>query len=177
MKKRILSALIALIPSATLLAGGLTTNTNQNAAYLRQLSQEAIIDITGLYMNPAGTAFLAPGYHFSLNIQSAKQDRDIETTFPLMQYSHKDPSATRLFHGEANAPIIPSFQFSYNWEKWSVNANFAIGGGGGKCEFDNGLDGHDPGSGYGTKSLPGLQRELLPQRSPISLLLHCGCHL
>ena len=139
MKKRILSALIALIPSATLLAGGLTTNTNQNAAYLRQMSQEAIIDITGLYMNPAGTAFLAPGYHFSLNIQSAKQDRDIETTFPLMQYSHKDPSATRLFHGEANAPIIPSFQFSYNWEKWSVNANFAIGGGGGKCEFDNGL--------------------------------------
>ncbi len=139
MKKRILSALIALIPSATLLAGGLTTNTNQNAAYLRQMSQEAIIDITGLYMNPAGTAFLAPGYHFSLNIQSAKQDRDIETTFPLMQYSHKDPNATRLFHGEANAPIIPSFQFSYNWEKWSVNANFAIGGGGGKCEFDNGL--------------------------------------
>ncbi len=139
MNKKLLSVLFALIPGATLFAGGLTTNTNQNAAYLRQMSQEAIIDITGLYMNPAGTAFLAPGYHFSLNIQSAKQDRDIETTFPLMQYSRKNPTATRLFHGEANAPIIPSFQFSYNWEKWSVNANFAIGGGGGKCEFDNGL--------------------------------------
>lgn len=139
MNKRILSALIALIPSATLLAGGLNTNTNQNAAYLRQMSQEAIIDITGLYMNPAGVAFLAPGYHFSLNVQSAKQDRDIETTFPLMQYNRNNPSATRLFHGEANAPVIPSFQFSYNWEKWSVNANFAIGGGGGKCEFDSGL--------------------------------------
>ena len=139
MKKRILSALIALIPSATLLAGGLTTNTNQNAAYLRQMSQEAIIDITGLYMNPAGTAFLAPGYHFSLNVQSAKQDRDIETTFPLMFYNHHYGNPTRQFHGQANAPVIPSFQFSYNWEKWSVNANFAIGGGGGKCEFDNGL--------------------------------------
>ena len=139
MNKRILSALIALIPSATLLAGGLTTNTNQNAAYLRQMSQEAIIDITGLYMNPAGTAFLAPGYHFSLNVQSAKQDRDIETTFPLMFYNHHYGNPTRQFHGQANAPVIPSFQFSYNWEKWSVNANFAIGGGGGKCEFDNGL--------------------------------------
>ena len=139
MNKKLLSVLFALIPGATLFAGGLTTNTNQNAAYLRQMSQEAIIDITGLYMNPAGTAFLAPGYHFSLNIQSAKQDRDIETTFPLMQYSRKNPIATRMFHGEANAPVIPSIQFSYNWEKWSVNANFAIGGGGGKCEFDNGL--------------------------------------
>lgn len=139
MNKRILSAIIATIPCATLFAGGLNTNTNQNAAYLRQMSQEAIIDITGLYMNPAGTAFLAPGYHFSLNIQSATQNRDIVTTFPLMQYNRKNPSATREFHGEANAPIIPSFQFSYNWEKWSVNASFAIGGGGGKCEFDNGL--------------------------------------
>ena len=74
MNKKLLSVLFALIPGATLFAGGLTTNTNQNAAYLRQMSQEAIIDITGLYMNPAGTAFLAPGYHFSLNIQSAKQD-------------------------------------------------------------------------------------------------------
>ena len=92
MKKRILSALIALIPSATLLAGGLTTNTNQNAAYLRQMSQEAIIDITGLYMNPAGTAFLAPGYHFSLNIQSAKQDRDIETTQVQPAFSTARPT-------------------------------------------------------------------------------------
>ncbi|MDD6357889.1 MAG: hypothetical protein PUG15_07370, partial [Bacteroidales bacterium] len=32
-----------------------------------------------------------------------------------------------------------SFQLSYNWEKWSVGANFSIGGGGGKCEFDQGL--------------------------------------
>lgn len=139
MNKKLLSVLFALIPGATLFAGGLTTNTNQNAAYLRQMSQEAIIDITGLYMNPAGTAFLAPGYHFSLNIQSAKQDRDIETTFPLMFYNHHYGNPTRQFHGQANAPVIPSFQFSYNWEKWSVNANFAIGGGGGKCEFDNGL--------------------------------------
>ncbi len=139
MNKRILSAIIAAIPCVSLIAGGLNTNTNQNAAYLRQMSQEAIIDITGLYMNPAGTAFLDPGYHFSLNIQSATQNRDIVTTFPLMQYNRKNPSATREFHGEANAPIIPSLQFSYNWEKWSINGSFAIGGGGGKCEFDNGL--------------------------------------
>ena len=170
MNKKLLSVLFALIPGATLFAGGLTTNTNQNAAYLRQMSQEAIIDITGLYMNPAGTAFLAPGYHFSLNIQSAKQDRDIETTFPLMQYSRKNPTATRLFHGEANAPIIPSFQFSYNWEKWSVNANFAIGGGGGKCEFDNGLGTFE--SMYAAKIYSEVLTSLTKAIAPV--LMHQG---
>lgn len=120
-------------------AGGLVTNTNQNAAFLRQLSQDAIIDITGLYMNPAGTAFLAPGAHLSFNIQNAKQSRDIETSFPLFQYNQKNPAATHKFEGEAYAPVIPSIQWSYNWDKWSINANFSLGGGGGKCEFDEGL--------------------------------------
>ena len=121
------------------MAGGLVTNTNQNAAFLRQLSQEAIIDITGLYMNPAGTAFLAPGAHVSFNIQNAKQNRDISTTFPLFAMNTNNPNATHEFKGEAYAPVIPSIQFSYNWEKWSINANFALGGGGGKCEFSQGL--------------------------------------
>lgn len=121
------------------MAGGLVTNTNQNAAFLRQLSQEAIIDITGLYMNPAGTAFLAPGAHVSFNIQNAKQSRDIATNFPLFALNKANSNTTHEFKGDAYAPVIPSIQFSYNWEKWSINANFALGGGGGKCEFDQGL--------------------------------------
>lgn len=130
---------LATATSLPMMAGGLVTNTNQNAAFLRQLSQEAIIDITGLYMNPAGTAFLAPGAHVSFNIQNAKQSRDIATTFPLFALNSNNHSATHEFKGDAYAPVIPSIQFSYNWEKWSINANFALGGGGGKCEFDQGL--------------------------------------
>lgn len=125
--------------STAAMAGGLVTNTNQNAAFLRQLSQEAIIDITGLYMNPAGTAFLTPGGHISVNIQNAKQSRDIETTFPLFKLNQGKDGATHCFDGDAYAPVIPSIQYSHNWEKWSLNANFALGGGGGKCEFDQGL--------------------------------------
>lgn len=130
---------LATATSLPMMAGGLVTNTNQNAAFLRQLSQEAIIDITGLYMNPAGTAFLAPGAHVSFNIQNAKQSRDIATTFPLFALNTNNRSTTHEFKGDAYAPVIPSIQFSYNWEKWSINANFALGGGGGKCEFDQGL--------------------------------------
>lgn len=137
MKK--LTFVLSLLP-CSLLAGGLNTNTNQNVAFLRQLSQEAIIDITGLYMNPAGTAFLAPGHHFSLNVQNAKQSRDITTSFPFFALNTTNAAAQHEFKGDAYAPVIPSFQYSYNTDgKWSFNVNFALGGGGGKCEFDKGL--------------------------------------
>ena len=120
-------------------AGGLVTNSNQNAAFLRQMSQDAIIDITGIYLNPAGTAFLNKGWHVSANIQNAKQSRDITTDFPLFQYNRQQPYTPHEFKGDAYAPVIPSIHASYNHDKWSVNASFSLGGGGGKCEFDQGL--------------------------------------
>ena len=120
-------------------AGGLVTNSNQNAAFLRQMSQDAIIDITGIYLNPAGTAFLSNGWHVSANIQNAKQSRDITTDFPLFQYNRQQPYTPHEFKGDAYAPVIPSIHASYNHDKWSVNASFSLGGGGGKCEFDQGL--------------------------------------
>jgi hypothetical protein len=36
--------------------------------------------------------------------------------------------------------VIPSLQAAYVInDKWSVSAQFAVGGGGGKCEFEEGL--------------------------------------
>ena len=121
-------------------AGGLVTNTNQNAAFLRNFAQEGQYgEITAIYANPAGGAFLRKGWHLSLNNQVAIQERDILTTFPLFQYNTKDHNATHKFDGDAQAFVIPSFTFSYNWDRWSISAHFAVGGGGGKCEFENGL--------------------------------------
>lgn len=126
--------------SSCVYAGGLVTNTNQNAAFLRMMSQDAIIDLSGLYMNPAGTAFLPAGHHLSFSVQNAKQSRTIATTFPLFALNQSNPNATHEFEGKAYAPVIPSIQYSYNTDgKWSFNVNFALGGGGGKCEFDKGL--------------------------------------
>ncbi len=139
MKKIITFAAAMAASASTAMAGGLLTNTNQNAAFLRQISQNGNIDITSLYFNPAGTAFLQPGFHLSLNVQNAKQSRDITTTFPLFAYNVNNPNTTHRFEGMADAPVIPSFQASYNWDRWSAFLNFALGGGGGKCEFDNGL--------------------------------------
>ena len=141
MKKKLFSAALSFAAVCqTILAGGLNTNTNQNASFLRLISQNAYIDVTSLYVNPAGTAFLAPGHHLSLSIQNADQTRTIDTTFPLFALNKNVPGATHNFEGKAYAPVIPSFQYSYNTNgKWSFNAQFALVGGGGKCEFDNGL--------------------------------------
>ena len=140
MKKCFLMSTVLLLCANIVMAGGLVTNTNQNAAFLRQLSQDASIDITGAYLNPAGIAFLDNGWHLSLNVQNAKQSRDITTTFPLFAYNENTPNVnTHKFKGNASAPVIPSIQAAYVSDKWSVAANFSLGGGGGKCEFDNGL--------------------------------------
>lgn len=139
MKKIVLSIIAAGLATVSY-AGGILTNTNQNAAFLRQMSQNAIIDINGLYVNPAGTAFLEDGWHLSLNIQNARQQRNITTSLPYFAYNVNTPGEqTHRFEGKAYAPVIPSFQLSYNHKKWSVNANFALCGGGGKCEFEQGL--------------------------------------
>lgn len=138
MKKSFLLTL-ALIFSAESFAGGYLTNTNQNAAFVRNFAQEGTITLTSIYANPAGGGFLSNGWHLSLNSQTAIQERNIETTFPLFQQNVNDPDKTHKFKGKALAPVIPSFTLSYNQDKWSLSAHFAVVGGGGKCEFDKGL--------------------------------------
>ncbi|MBQ7191655.1 MAG: hypothetical protein IJS00_02140 [Paludibacteraceae bacterium] len=52
----------------SMMAGGLVTNTNMSAAYLRNPAREGAIDIDGVYFNPAGTAFLTNGVHIGVSI-------------------------------------------------------------------------------------------------------------
>lgn len=141
MNKKLLIGATALIVSTSTFAGGLLTNTNQNAAFLRNPARDAVIAIDGVYSNPAGIAFLPEGFHFSLSWQAAWQKREITSTFPYYGLNTATQDVTtKKFVGKAKAPVIPSFQAAYVFnDKWSVSAQFAIGGGGGKCEFDDGL--------------------------------------
>lgn len=141
MNKRNLAALAILLSSVTTtFAGGLVTNTNQNINFLRNPARDGAIGIDGVYYNPAGVAFLDQGFHLSLNIQNAHQTRTITSTNPVFALGEKNNgNMTKTFEGKADAPIIPSVQAAYNKDKWSFQFNFAITGGGGKCEFENGL--------------------------------------
>ena len=138
MKKALLLGFTAMIALCAQ-AGGLLTNTNQNVAFNRMMSREASIGIDGVYSNPAGVAFMPDGAHLSINWQMAMQSRTIENEYAPFAYNANDNSTTRKFKGKALAPVIPSVQFAYNFNDWSIQANLALGGGGGKCEFDNGL--------------------------------------
>ena len=135
----------AMVASVQAYAGGYLTNTNQNAAFGRNLSQEAKIDITSTYANPAGIAFLNKGWHFALSNQSAFQTRTVESTFGDNLFALgtvngiKNQGGTKTFKGKATAPLIPSFDLAYVQDRWSVALHFAISGGGGKCTFDDGL--------------------------------------
>ena len=129
-----------LTAATTAMAGGILTNTNQSVDFLRNPARDAAIGLDGVYSNPAGVAFMPEGFHLAFNWQYAHQTRTITSTNPLFALSKKNNgSSTKTFEGVADAPIIPSLQAAYNKGDWSFQFNFSIPGGGGKCEFDNGL--------------------------------------
>ena len=143
-----MTSLLLATTSTTALAGGILTNTNQNVAFLRNPARDAAIGIDGVYTNPAGVAFLEDGLHLSINWQNAHQTRTIRSAYgPLFSLNANKPAAidanglaTREFEGVADAPVLPSLQAAYNLnDKWSFQFGFAISGGGGKCDFEDGL--------------------------------------
>ena len=122
------------------MAGGLLTNTNQNVAFLRNPARDGAIGIDGVYSNPAGVVFLGEGFHLSFNLQNAHQTRTIRTTSPLfINNANHSGQQMHEFEGEADVPILPSFQAAWNKGNWSFQFGFAITGGGGKCKFEEGL--------------------------------------
>jgi long-chain fatty acid transport protein len=138
--KKIVLTFAALAATTASFAGGLLTNTNQHAAFLRNPSRQAIIGIEGVYTNPAGVAFMPQGFHLGVTWQAATQKRQMNASNQLFMMNENNRSMNRYFEGEVAAPVIPSIQAAYVInDKWSVSANFAVAGGGGKCEFDNGL--------------------------------------
>ena len=138
-KLKLVSLAIAMACATPSLAGGLLTNTNQHVAFNRMMSREASIGIDGVYYNPAGVVFMGEGKHLAINWQLAYQTRSIENDYALFTNNVNNPITPRTFKGKAFAPVIPSFQYAYNKGRWSLQAGFALTGGGGKCTFDNGL--------------------------------------
>ena len=113
----------------TSFAGGLTTNTNQHSAFVRNPARFATLGIDGVYFNPAGTAFLQEGWHLSANWQMVWQDRD---AIDLKQNNKK-------YEGNVYVPCMPTILAAYKTGDWTFSGFFGMPGGGGKAEFDNGL--------------------------------------
>ena len=140
MKKIVLSLIAFTMTSVSAIAGGILTNTNQSVLFLKNPARDAAIGLDGVYSNPAGVAFMPEGFHVAFNWQYAHQTRTITSTNPVFALGKKNEGKTiKEFQGVADAPIIPSLQAAYNKGNWSVQFNFSVPGGGGSCEFADGL--------------------------------------
>jgi len=121
-------------------AGGILTNTNQSIDFLRNPARDGAIGLDGVYSNPAGVAFMPEGFHLGAHWQYARQTRTVTSTNPVFALGRKNRGeTTKTFEGTADAPCIPSIQAAYNTGDWSIQFNFSVPGGGGACEFADGL--------------------------------------
>ena len=140
MKKIVLSFIVFTMTTVSAFAGGILTNTNQSVLFLKNPARDAAIGLDGVYSNPAGVAFMSEGLHVAFNWQYAHQTRTITSTNPAFALGKKNNGlSTKEFEGVADAPIIPSLQGAYNKGNWSIQFNLSVPGGGGSCEFADGL--------------------------------------
>lgn len=144
MRKSILTAALMLGTAVVAEAGGYLTNTNQSVSFLRNPARDGVIAIDGAYSNPAGIGFLSNGWHMGVDIQSAYQTRTDEAYFTpfslgIVNGANNSKDGYKKFEGKAKAPIIPSFDLARVGDKWFASFHFGITGGGGKCEFSDGL--------------------------------------
>ena len=133
MKRLNLLLIGMLVSSQLIMAGGLVTNTNQSAAWVRTLSRNATLGVDAVYFNPAGLAQLSNGLHLSISNQSIWQTRTITSDYT---YLAGDPAT---YEADLMAPIFPSVYAAYSMDKWTFSAGFNVIGGGGSADFPNGL--------------------------------------
>lgn len=124
--KRVFSTIVVASLALASFAGGLLTNTNQSASFVRNPARYASLETDAVYFNPAGTAFLKEGWAFSGNWQMIWQQRDVE-------------NGGKKYDGKVYVPIMPTFFAAYKTGDWTFSGFFGMPGGGGNAQFDNGL--------------------------------------
>lgn len=137
MKKNLLFSVLLALAVLGVRAGGIMTNTNYHIAFDRMFARGATFDIDAVFSNPAGLAWGYEGWQMSLNFQKPWQNRDIESTFPLLQPMYG--SQTYKFEGKASAPIVPALFASYKKDRWAVSTMIGIVGSGGFVKYDEGV--------------------------------------
>lgn len=133
--KKIFIILFFSLHIANTYAGGIMTNTNQSASYIRMLARDASLDLDATYFNPAGLSLMKEGFYISLSNQTIFQTRKIENEFPTLNNGE--------YTGRVFAPIFPSFYAVYKMEKLAISGGFMFVGGGGGATYKRGLPGFE----------------------------------
>jgi long-chain fatty acid transport protein len=130
MKKLIvLAALLMLTPHV--FAGGLLTNTNQSAQFIRMMSRNASLDIDAVYFNPAGLVELRDGWHFAAYSQTIFQKKPVDSKFGLLNDG--------FYEGVVNVPVFPTAFAVYKMDDWAFSLGIGPNAGGGSATYERGL--------------------------------------
>ncbi len=131
--RKITMSLLSIVLGCQMVFGGIMTNTNQSASWVRMLIRNASTDIDAVYYNPAGLSKLSDGFHISLNNQYITQGKTVTTDYLYLNGTPKD------FEGEVKAPIFPGVYAAFKIGKFVISAGFNPVGGGGSADFNDGL--------------------------------------
>lgn len=113
--------------------GGIVTNSNQSAYWVRTLVRDAAIAPDAVYFNPAGLTKMKDGFHFSLSSQTIFQNKDVTNDYIYLRPSPKK------YPGEVKAPVFPSFYATWKKDRIAISFGFNPIGGGGGATFKDGL--------------------------------------
>lgn len=115
----------------TAFGGGIVTNTNQSADFMRILNRNASTDLDAVYYNPAGLTQLNDGLSLYASNQFIFQTRTITT--------NNENFNTNEFEGTTTVPFYPNVYAAYKTGDLVLSAGLAPVGGGGSAEYDQGL--------------------------------------
>ena len=135
--KKLLSFVAAIMLTATMFAGGLVTNTNQSANWVRLPARDASTSVDAVFFNPAGLMKMENGFHFSISNQSIWQTKQVTSSYANLNES--------LYEGTVSAPMFPSVYAVYKMDKLAFSFGFNPVGGGGGAIFEDGLPSFDMG--------------------------------
>ncbi|MDP4210474.1 MAG: outer membrane protein transport protein [Bacteroidota bacterium] len=122
---------IVMFISTLVHAGGIITNSNQSASWVRMFARDASQEIDAVYYNPAGLTSLNDGLSISLNNQSVFSKKTIKNNYQYLN--------THDYIGDISVPFFPSVYAAYKTGKFVFSAAFNPVGGGGKATFEDGL--------------------------------------
>jgi len=131
MKRIYLSMLVLLCTVFFAQAGGIVTNTNQSAAWIRMLVRDASTDVDAVYYNPAALTLLENGFYVQANNQTAVQHREISNKYPFLNNDS--------YKGDIFVPTLPTAYAVYKKDKLALFGAFVVVGGGGGATYPNGL--------------------------------------
>lgn len=122
---------VLIICLATLWAGGVVTNTNQSAAFIRMLNRNASTDVDAAYFNPAGMTKLADGIYVDIANQSIWQKKTITNDYAALHENE--------YVGKVQVLAFPTAHVVWKKSKLAVGASVMPIGGGGSATYDKGL--------------------------------------